>query len=106
MKDHYFKQADQKEFVAEGTNDELTKALETPEHPGRVRGQSQFTRWKDVFVPIRPEDVQLNNLKKEIDALKADFQKWIDRSLNAPAEKFDKLTEDSIQQVSSNYHKL
>ena len=27
------KQADKKEFVAKGTNDELVKALEIPEHP-------------------------------------------------------------------------
>ena len=50
MQEEKIRETNEGLFVPEGTNDVLTAALGTPEHPGRTRAYStEYTRRKDVF---------------------------------------------------------
>ena len=50
MQEEKLREAAQGTFVPQGSNDVLTAALGTPEHPGRTRAHStEYTRRKDVF---------------------------------------------------------
>ena len=80
FKDHYTEQFEQGTFILEGTNDVLTMALETPEHPGRVRGQSQFTLRDDYFGPntnskSRTKDDEIAELKAQVAMLTSEVQR-------------------------------
>ena len=66
-------------FVLTGSNDVLTAALGTPEHPGRTRAHStEFTSRKDVFGKPkrsrRPASHAGLYTQKDVDEIKEDFR--------------------------------
>ncbi|GMN57688.1 hypothetical protein TIFTF001_026786 [Ficus carica] len=69
----YNTQESQGTFESVGTSDVLSHALSSPEHKGRVRGQSKFVKPSDYFNLNRSssKDNEIQSMRHEIEELKA-----------------------------------
>ena len=102
MEEEKLREAAQGTFVPQGSNDVLTAALGTPEHPGRTRAHStDFIRRKDVFGKQKRNRRTAFHAccysQQDVDEIKKDFTVQLTRQREemeaAVNEKFQKWVE-------------
>ena len=107
MQEEKLREASEGTFVPRGSNDVLTAALGTPEHPGRTRTYSEdFTRREDVFGKQKRNRRAASHAgcysQRDIDGIKEDFREQMRKQreeINADwNERFQRLMESGAFQ--------
>ena len=113
MQEEKLREKSEGTFVPQGSNDVLTAALGTPEHPGRTRAHStDFTRRKDVFGKQKRNRAAASHAgcysQQDIDGLREEMEAKMNKQreeMNAEwTEKFQRWMESTA--VQGNFQQV